>query len=208
MPKAYDTPVWKREKWKTERDGKHVPKGAVSGVDMGGALQKFHEEHAKGLTQGLAECKKLQVTVNKYLAGIEKKYPEFHASVKTRLLGNVTGYIGAVTKIAGCVPKYAPARKAAWDEITKQDQAHHTHQTLGNPIAEFKLDGATLQDKAEKLQDVLDDLMFCSDKIKEDDRREFEVFVKRLQAGKTKGQDGVTTLEGLQKRILKFPANL
>jgi hypothetical protein len=206
MPKPYAHNIWTKDRWKTERDDKKhkVPSGAVSGVKMGDTLKKFHEEHAKGLIQGLAAAKTLKAAITKYQTGIKAKYKVFHDRIQQRLEADVNDYIGAVARIVVNVPKYTAMRKQAWDEIVEASQALHTWKTLGG-TGEFKYkNGSGLEQAVVEFQSVADDAMFCTDKIKEDDRRNFEIYVKRVQSKKW---DAVA-IENLFDKIAKIPASI
>lgn len=158
MPEIYPTFVWTRAKWREERDKKNVKTGAVSKVNMGELLEKFHKANQAGVVKGLEAAKKLKDGVTKYKAGIKTKSKELHDRIEKILEGNVDSYIKDVQGIVDAIPKYNKFRQAASEQVSEAYRQLLEHEKNGGGEG-FK---PTNQKAAGK---ALSDLLTCTQRM-------------------------------------------
>ena len=135
MPYAHT--VWSRDRWKNERDGAKVPKGAVKGVSVGDELDKFDKAHKKSLDAGAKQANLLKSKLAKYASSIKAKHPEFAKTVSNRLIGQVDFYLKFVqdtAKARAWYPSELEKARSCWMRLEPEFKEWKSMGRQGEPF--------------------------------------------------------------------------
>jgi len=189
VPEAIANGVWDRKRWTdTERkeDGKKVPSGAAK-VSMGGALDKFHKDSAKGLKQAKAASALLAKTATDYADQIAKKYPKLSKRIKARLIGyELAEFDKNLNSAAARVREYPEAHKKAVNEMQRVGAEFIQWEKAG-ATGSFKPTNGKAAEKA--LVEFINPLRaasYATDKVKKAVGDRYDHVVQGIDAGWTK----------------------
>jgi hypothetical protein len=172
---------------------------------MGDALDKFHQQSAKGAREGKAAAAELQQMIDKYLTAIQPKYPKLHKRLQDRLVGyELKNYLGEVNNVANAVKLYPQRHAKAVAEMQKVGAEFIRWEKQGS-TGSFKPTNAKDAGKAlEQFQGPLSYIPYYSDKIKRTDVKAFDGCVMTAAGGLW----NKPTVEGIMRILPTFPASL
>jgi hypothetical protein len=79
-----------RKTWKDARDKAKVPQGVVRSVSMGDSIDDFYKKSQAGLKPLIQGGEALKKTLGTYVAGVEKKYPDWVKWIKANIEKDLT----------------------------------------------------------------------------------------------------------------------
>jgi len=189
VPEAIANGVWDRKRWTdTERkeNGKKVPSG-VAKVSMGGALDKFHKDSAKGLKQAKAASAQLAKTATDYADQIAKKYPKLSKRIKDRLIGyELVEFNKHVNSAAARVSDYPAAHTKAVHEMQRVGAEFIQWEKAGSTGAFKPTNGKAAEAALVAFINPLRAATYDTDKVKKAVGDRYDHVVQGIDAGWTK----------------------